>query len=367
MSHAYRARKRRTMVAALIAVAAGAGLTACGSSSSSGDSSAGAGSGTAKQKTYSITVADPSPIVDFAPLYIAQQQGLFKKEGVDVKILTGPVTNTVSFVVSGQADLAMFTPAVALQTAAKGEDVKAIYGGAALPNGALMSSPKIKTIADAQKLGSCKLATASPGSLTYANAVAYKKALGLKCDLAIVPTIPALAAGVQSGQYQLATGVLTTALQVQKAGGHLLLDPRTAAFKAKYEPKPQYPETVLFGVGKHLSQNREAIVRFLKAFHEAEAALAGGQTSDQLAKSLLQDPVFKGQAASLLTTNLSFLKSYFNAGFGGGPGFIGPGAWSTMLQALSGWSLPNYDPSAGTNAYDQRVDMSYYNAAVGNG
>src|SRR4051812_35633970 len=74
---------RRVILSSVLAVALAASGTACSSSSDKKDSS---GSGSGLEKTE-INVG-AMPVTDDAPLQIAVQQGLFKAEGLNVKLQT---------------------------------------------------------------------------------------------------------------------------------------------------------------------------------------------------------------------------------------------------------------------------------------
>jgi NitT/TauT family transport system substrate-binding protein len=341
-----------TLVAAALAVCA----AAC---------SSGSGSGSSASAPLSLTVADPGALTDFAPLYIAQQAGYFKQQGVNVKIISGPATDTISLLTSGQADLDLYTVASALETAEEGIDTEVIYASASTAGSALVTSPGIATLADLQHKAGCRLAAPAAGSQTYANAILLKSALNLPCTVVTAPSTQVLASGVQSGQYDAGIVVYTTALQVVAGGGHMLVDPSQASYQAKYAPNPQVPGNAIFGISSVLSKNKEAVTRFLKAYGQAEKAAAGGSSPTDLANLLLKDPGFAGQTAASLATGLKFGQATFDLGYDGPPGYIGSSNWPHVLDGIERFGLANYSPSAAVNSYSSRVDMSYYDAAFG--
>lgn len=313
------------------------------------------------QASDSLTVSISSGALDFGPLFIAQQDGLFAKQGLTVTALVGPAADTVAQVVSGESDLALYTAAVAAQTAAEGQDVKIIYGSEAINDVALVASPSVKTIAAAQALSSCTIATVAPGSIVYADALLYKKNLNLgNCTIAIVPSVATIAAGVQSGLYQLGTVSYATAVTLEPYGVSMLLDPTSASFKATYTPKHEYPEIVMFGLAGNMNSKHYAIVRFLTAYAQAEKLMGtGGASSATLANAVLGNSAFVGQTLPTLTAGFDYLRPYENIGFGGSPGYISSSSWNTELSALSTWGLTNFSNTAPAVQYKNMVDMTY--------
>jgi ABC-type nitrate/sulfonate/bicarbonate transport system substrate-binding protein len=342
------------LVAAFVLVAAAAcGSSGGGSSSSGGGSSSG---------TDSLTVSVASADFSFSPLFLAQSQGLFAKHGLNVKILTGPVASTVPYLVSGRADLTLYAVLPGLLAADQGADIKFVYQNLNIFGLALMGAPNVKTVAQAQKLTSCKMASAPPGSLTYAFAQIYAKKLGLHCSAVGVTSVPLVASGVQAGTYQLGVDTLSPAVVASQSGAHLLIDPRSADYQKTYIPNPYLDEAV-FGIGSHLAKIKPAVVKFIQAMQDVQTLLKN-KTAGQLAADVLQSQPFKGQSASSLTTGFSQLQSVLQQGCqGGAQGEITQKCWGATIKGVGTWGVPTFNAGSSANTYANRVDMSYYDAA----
>lgn len=364
-----RNKSARKAVAAIATVATSAALLAACGSGTAGSSSKSTTAPSSKSTTtsapteYSLTVADPIAEVDFAPLYLATDLGYFKKNHLNVTILSGPVADTVQYLVSGKAQLDLFTGAAALETAQKGENISVIYAASGIYGLALMGSSSVKTVAQAQALTNCRFATDPPGSLAYAEALSYITKLHLKCQPVVVSTISDLVAGLKSGSYQLADGTVYSALQAQNGGASIVIDPRKAGFNQKYGPTTEYPLTMFFGIATTLQAKKPAVVDFIRAINEAEKAIHD-QSTTKLAGVLAKDSNFAGQTLQAIKTTITYEKPFFYKEFGGKPGEVTKSAWNAMITAFKGWDLPNYSVTSPANAYSKRVDLSYFNAAA---
>ncbi len=350
----------RALTAAVAVVALGAAAVACSSGGSSSSSSSATGGSSSAH--YTLTVSVASADFSFSPLFLAQTQGYFAKQGLTVNILTGPVASTVPYLVSGKADLTLYAVLPGLLAADQGADIKFVYQNLNIFGLALMGAPNIKTIAQAKALQNCKMGTAPAGSLTYAFANLYLQKLGLHCSLSPVTSVPLIPTGVQAGTYQLGVDTLSPSVVAAQAGANLLVDPRSPDFEKTYIPEAYLDEAV-FGIGSHLQQIKPAVVKFIQAMQEVQGLLKS-QTPAQLAADLLQSQQFKGQSASSLATGFSQLQSILQQGcLGGSHGEISQSCWNATIKGVGTWGVPTFNSASSTNTYANRVDMSYYDAA----
>lgn len=115
---------RRMVGPALIALSVTV-LAGCGSSDS-GDTA-----GDSAGKTTEVTVG-VIPIVDVAPLYLGQKQGLFEKRGIRLKMVTAQGgAAIIPGVVSGQFQFGFSNTTSLMLAQSKGVPVKAVANGAA--------------------------------------------------------------------------------------------------------------------------------------------------------------------------------------------------------------------------------------------
>lgn len=126
------------LIAGLLAVA----LTACGSSDSSTNASTSASTNAATSANTDTKPSEPLTVSAFAAgqlilPYVAQDQGFFKDEGLDVtvKYVPGGATLLTPMVLGGRLDIAATSTANILPAIMKGAPIKVIAGvGSVLPD-----------------------------------------------------------------------------------------------------------------------------------------------------------------------------------------------------------------------------------------
>ncbi|MCG2623045.1 ABC transporter substrate-binding protein [Arthrobacter sp. I2-34] len=112
--------KTRNLLTAGLLGAGLLALTACGGTAASTSNSADAG----ETRKINVTVA---PVVDTSPVYLAQQQGLFKKKNLEVTISVAPTAGArIPALVSGAAQFGLVGSADVLQAASAGIPLRAV-------------------------------------------------------------------------------------------------------------------------------------------------------------------------------------------------------------------------------------------------
>ncbi len=299
----------------------------------------------------------------FAPIYAAQRRGYFAAAGVNVKLVEGLGSNTVNSVVSGQVDLAFLGTTGLLSAAKSGADTIAVYGSSGGGSSTcLFVSPSVKHWQDIHTL-----VTLAPGSEAYGLASLMKQTAHAGFDIRPVADYPTALALVLSGQAQAIELPYSVAAPVA-AQGKLKLFVDTQIPKAeKIYGIPPGLDGALFGMRSNLSSKRTAVVRFLKAFQRAVNQLHSPKAA-QRTKNIAAIAATVTQTTSFKSYSATDLATYLSRGFrqiSPNNGYISSSDWSTMLKFIGTWGLSGFDPTTSAYAYGLRVDMSYYNAAIG--
>lgn len=138
----------------MLASACGSSSSTSGSQSASGgtskqssSSSSNSSSSSSSQKLIPLSIGYPAPSGSFTPLYIAKQEGIFKKNGLNVKLskLSGSGSE-VAALKSGGIQLVVIDASSALPALAKG--IKGVFVGAGVvhPIFVVYAKPSIKTV-----------------------------------------------------------------------------------------------------------------------------------------------------------------------------------------------------------------------------
>ncbi|MCL4486597.1 MAG: ABC transporter substrate-binding protein [Chloroflexi bacterium] len=133
--------------------------------------------------TISVAYSTLNP--DPLPLWVAQDEGFFKKNGLDVNLLfVNGGTQTAQALISGSVKFAATAPAAAVNADAGGADLVAVAGLVNVINYDFIAQPGIKTAAD---LKGKKVAWSGPSG---SSATALKIALKVLFNLDITQVVP---------------------------------------------------------------------------------------------------------------------------------------------------------------------------------
>jgi NitT/TauT family transport system substrate-binding protein len=218
--------------------------------------------GQAKQEDIAIGYASPSGVM--TPLYVAQEQGLFKKHGLGVKELlllrgTGPAA--AQMLVAGTAPIAALGGAL-VEGAIRGAGIAYI---ASTSNHLIFSIYSRSEIARPEDLkGKTVAVDAKGGSIELATIIALKQfGLTLGKDVSSVylgGPVPQLGA-LEKGIVDATTLSAPTTLRARKMGYKELIN--IGALKLSYVH-------TAIGVNRSFAQNNpESVEAFLKAYMEA--------------------------------------------------------------------------------------------------
>jgi ABC-type nitrate/sulfonate/bicarbonate transport system substrate-binding protein len=345
------------MAIGLAATACLIGAAAC-SSSGAGSSNSGGSPGV---RHINIALAD---VLGDPISLVAQQKGYFTAEHLDVK-LTAAGNNTPTFVTSGQADLAELTFVPALAAAEHGDSTTVIYATNGGANGGSLFTKAGVTLESLKSSQGCKIGTVAQGTATYGFAQIYKQTIGLNCTILPLANAAAQEAALASGQVN---AFITTpqylVASLQKSGLKILIDTRQAPVRSQYGgPYVNAPGVGFWGLTSHLSQDRPAVVDFLKAWNKARSYVVSNPSG--AVDALMQTSSFKGGPRAVAQASIKAEDAWLPT-LTGSNGFITSSQWTSFLHQAATYGLPSFSVSNPAFAYSARVNMSYYKAAIGN-
>ncbi|HLH67441.1 MAG TPA: ABC transporter substrate-binding protein [Solirubrobacteraceae bacterium] len=238
---------RRAARAAAACAACAVAVAACG----------GSGSGS---NVRSITVGLPVVDATFIPAYLAQQEGYYKQQGLNVKLVVfkggGALTKAL---VGGAVDIGINGLGGIMPAVAQGQPIKVIYGGFNEVSYQWVAIPSIKTVR--QAAGKTWGVTSIGSDTDYMTRYILAKN-GIKANIVTGIVSPATAlAGFQSGAIQVAALAADNDAEV-KAKGYPLI-----ASESQYTSS--YPDHLVYAQESFIKHNPQTITRFLRALSDA--------------------------------------------------------------------------------------------------
>jgi NitT/TauT family transport system substrate-binding protein len=362
--------QRAAALLALLLVAALA-ISACGGddkNESSGSDSAASGDAksgdAAPAKVAPLTVALATTQTDIMN-YIAREKGFFEEEGVDVTIQDNTQANTTPLVVSGKVDIGALATTGPLAAAQQGAETVVFYAlsGGGVGGTMISDGKEIKTPEDLAKLGdNCKIGTFPAGTSSYGYGALYAQKLNPKCQVTPLQDAAAEVGALASGRVSAVVGGYAFLNPIVQQGKGAMLVDTTEPGREKYMG-PDFVEVGFFGLKKTLDEKRESVVRYIKAIQKAREfvlqndeqtiadTLAGIKVYAELPPEALKDSVAKSA------------KVYIAAG--GKDGYIEKDAWDFALTRYQFFGIPKFDAKLPAFGFDERVDMSFYEEALG--
>ncbi len=345
---------RRKLVVLVAAAAVSLTVAACGS-----DEGGEAASGGGKRETLKMSV--PSAIATWGAVYVAQSEGIFDKHDLDVEMsVGGSLVNTR--LLSGQIDLAGFNPPFDLIN--KGADVRVIWGAIKDTGVSLITGEKVTTIDELRAQDRCRLASFPPGSSNYAYAQKMTKQLDLDCEIVVAADNPAILAGVQAGSYT--AGLVNQAAIAQGPPGINVLIEADGGEKFAPYALPPHLLGVIYGDRANLEKKKDAVGRFVTALSEAQQLMLDEAKTEQTAAQIRESADWaQAQSPEWMVEQLEFWRPFLWTSENGNVGDISEQDWASTLDAFELYGLEGYDAANPKFAYDQLVDRSYYEQAVG--
>jgi ABC-type nitrate/sulfonate/bicarbonate transport system substrate-binding protein len=325
------------------------------------------GAASADEAPLKLRVAVAAPTVIYGPFWVGLANGMFKKNGLDIDLVsTNALSTGAAMVVSDQADVLLTGVFLGLRIASQGKKLAYIMDISDMTarfNG-MVSKLDIKSMSDLKARGdNCRILVLPAGSASWAILKGIMDVYGLKCSISTAGTMPNVVAGALSGQFDAAMVNAQDAYAARDAGkANILIDPATMTQQEAQSYYPfKHPYIVALGLKDSLAGKRAAVDIFIKTMREAAAIIAKTspeELGEMMAKQLPN--VFQSTPASSLTLGWKLQEGVFPSG--PNAGFIGADEWNTLLaSSFKLWNFATLDPKDPNVAYDNVVDMSYFN------
>ncbi len=346
-------RPQRLLITTFATAVLAAMLAACGGSDGS---DSGAVSERAPDRER-LTIGFPSGNASWAAVWIAKHERIFAKHGLEVETSEpGALVNTQ--LLAGKLDLAANAPPIAV--AEKGGDVAVVWGQQSDSGVSMVAKKAVASIDALRRERGCRIATFPPGTSPYAYAARFVERLDLDCDIVTGSSAPTMLSGVQAGSFTAAVlgyGAVAGAPDV-----NVLISNETPEAFAPYALDP-YVLGVVYGVPAQLERKREAITRFVRAMREAQPIAQDPEQAEVAVRSLRGSAEWAtGQSDDFLAEQVDYWRPYLWKD-GEDVGYVAEQDWNAVLAAFEQFALDGYDRQDGRFAYDQMVDMSFYDAA----
>ena len=269
MPHVIRSRPRRFLGLACFAILASL-ASACG-----GASQAPATTESAPLQKIKIKAPYTAISVAQSPVWVAKEEGLFDRYGLDVE-LTRLQTSTVltSAMISGEVQIAAGAEEAVISAGLQGADIVMIATGPTRLLFSIYTRPGINTLTDlkGKKLGVTRTGASTDFAARY---VLNRNSLAPERDVAILQLngVPEILAGLKAGSID--AGVLSppTTFAAKKAGFNELVDISQQDLTFYQGP--------IVARKSWLKDNREAAIRYLKAYTAAIALMHRDQQKAQ--------------------------------------------------------------------------------------
>ena len=205
-------------------------------------------------------------------MFMAQQEGLFKKNGLDVELIHIPSSSRgIQAILAGEIGFSFMDGNNEVQADLKGANIALVAGATNRQVFSLMARPEIKRIADlrGKKIGITRI-----GSSTHTSALFALGSAGLKpADYQILPLmeVPNIFTALAAGQIDAGVVSPPTNSRARKAGFNELMN------LAK-----EGPEYVSVGVGtsrSYIKANEDIVRRVVRSYAEGVQIFKSNKTA----------------------------------------------------------------------------------------
>jgi NitT/TauT family transport system substrate-binding protein len=205
-------------------------------------------------------------------MFMAQQEGLFKKHGLDVELIHIPSSSRgIQAILAGEIAFSFMDGANATQATMKGANIVLIASGTNRQVFSLMAKPELKKIAD---LKGKKIGITRVGSSTHTSALYALTTAGLKgVDYQLLPLleVPNIFTALAAGQIDAGVMSPPTNARAKKAG-----------FLELMNIAKEGPEFVSVAVGtsrSYIKANDDIVRRVVRAYAEGIRAFKSNKAA----------------------------------------------------------------------------------------
>ncbi len=272
-----RIQKLRKAIVAVAAIGLAVSLVSC----SSGSSSPGTSGNSEDQAPIKVTLGLPVQATTLAPVYLATQEKIWQKYGLDVKVITfsgdAPLVKALA---SGDLDIVVSSLTGAMNLEQAGQDVQVVFGGFNQTAFAWYAPESIKNIKDGKdkKWGITSFGSSTDLLTRYAVA---RSGLDPDKDIKYIKggASAARLAAMKAGQIDVNIFTPPYYTRAEAQGYHKILDLGDLV--------DQYPMHLVYGMADHLNKNPEMVQRVVDAI--SDACQQTKDDPDTAAKALAAD------------------------------------------------------------------------------
>jgi NitT/TauT family transport system substrate-binding protein len=255
------------------------------------------------------------PVTGHAKFFVAKEQGLFEKEGLDVELVEFiNSADGINAIRAGKIDIGAFGTTAPLVHISQGADLR-IIGGIMGEDAAVIARPdnasSIRTVVDlkGKKVATVRLAT---GDAVLRGAL-YKEGINWKTDLQIfeLKNPPAVIEAVKSGQVDAGVIWGPFDLTAEKEGLKVVI--------RSDKLSPGHPCCRIVTTAETLKRSPDVQVRFLRAILQAEkfsqtnkaATVAAIAKYVKLDKALIEKAFYHGHLDQSSDPNVKEVKNFW--------------------------------------------------------
>lgn len=331
--------QRRYAVTASAVAATVIGLAACGSSSSSpaASSSTAQGSTSSPASVAPLTVALGAVSAEAAAVYIAQVEGYFTQQKVNVTVELQPGAEAGTDTIAGRADIAFTGAPSALAPAVQGKQTQFIFSTITGPGNASILVGTNSKYDSLKSLSGQQVSTQGVSGASWGETQALSKYNashgGSAFDIVPLGTSDLQADAVIAGR-NAAAGGGPDLFGAQIAAGKMkvLVGPDSSIIKSLFPS--DLLASGLWGLASDIAAKSTSVTRFLTALLMANNYIDSHSIS-QVAAVMAKDPLYSGYSLDAVQTAVSLERPFLTPT----DGAISQQAWQDSLKTYADWGL----------------------------